>query len=61
MSNVYLLKPVKNMVIIKFMSGRSKKSICEELGLPRELVDELIYKSFGIKPRKQGEKNDNNN
>jgi len=43
------------------MSGRSKKSICEELGLPRELVDELIYKSFGIKPRKQGEKNDNNN
>ena len=60
MSNVVLLKPVKNTVIIKFMTGYSKKSICEELGVPREIVDQVIYENFGIKPRKQGEKNDNN-
>ena len=61
MSNVVLLKPVKNTVIIKFMTGYSKKSICEELKIPREIVDQIIQENFGIKPRKQGEKNDNNN
>ena len=56
MSNVVLLKPVKNTVIIKFMTGYSKKSICEELEIPREIVDQIIQENFGIKPRKKRQK-----
>lgn len=36
------------------MTGYSKKTICEDLGIPREIVDQVIEESFGIKPRKQG-------
>jgi hypothetical protein len=43
------------------MSGYSKKSISEQFALPKEHVDKVIQENFGIKPRKQGEKNDNNN
>jgi hypothetical protein len=43
------------------MSGYSKKSISEQFALPKEHVDKVIQENFGIKPRKQGEKNGNNN
>lgn len=56
MSNVVLMKNLERTIVVKFMTGYSKKSICEELGLPREPVDEVIQEVFGIKPRKQGEK-----
>ena len=61
MSNVVLLKNVERMIVIKFMSGYSKKSISEEFSLPKEHIDKVIQENFGIKPRKQGEKNGNNN
>jgi hypothetical protein len=61
MSNVTLLKSLERTIIIKFMSGYSKKSISEQFALPKEHVDKVIQENFGIKPRKQGEKNGNNN
>ena len=56
MSNVTLLKSLERTIIIKFMSGYSKKSIGEEFGLPKEHIDKVIQENFGIKPRNQGEK-----
>lgn len=60
-SNVIVIKGLRKAVELKYMSGYCKKTICEDLGTPRELVDQILYKSYGIKPRKQGENNDDNN
>lgn len=60
MSNVVLLKRLEGIVKNLFMMGYSKKFISEQLEVPRENVDQIIQETFGIKPRKQGEKNDNN-